>query len=258
MAQYATWEMRNAVRQPKIVTDKDTNFRDGLDRFLILMICQEKSSRFSKIYLALKFPKWESLKNKSVKSGKFFDPKNGRQHTSFHQQSTTNSPSKNHILRTVFAKTPSKNAGYPARKKLLQKRSLFELGPGEGEAGAEDLDEVGDVVVEQDAGQNVFRGVDGHGGVEKARIAFEGVVDGDVFEARVKHCGVEQHETEVAAGLGGDLVGVDGGAAGGEVDSCYHVIDAEAEEGFAHEFGTEFSEVEGAEDRGFCLFVARR
>jgi hypothetical protein len=27
----------------------------------------------------------------------------------FHQQSTTNSPSKNHILLTVFAKTPSKN-----------------------------------------------------------------------------------------------------------------------------------------------------
>jgi hypothetical protein len=27
----------------------------------------------------------------------------------FHQQSTTNSPSKNHILHTVFAKTPSKN-----------------------------------------------------------------------------------------------------------------------------------------------------
>jgi hypothetical protein len=27
----------------------------------------------------------------------------------FHQQSTTNSPSKNHVLHTVFAKTPSKN-----------------------------------------------------------------------------------------------------------------------------------------------------
>jgi hypothetical protein len=38
----------------------------------------------------------------------------------FHQQSTTDSPQKNHVLHTVFAKTSSKNAGYIARKKLLQ------------------------------------------------------------------------------------------------------------------------------------------
>jgi hypothetical protein len=43
----------------------------------------------------------------------------------FHQQSTTNSPSKNHVLHPVFAKTPAKT-GKPARKKLLQKRSLFD------------------------------------------------------------------------------------------------------------------------------------
>jgi hypothetical protein len=55
------------------------------------------------------FPKWESLKNKSGKSGKFSNLKNDRQLTSFHQQSTTNSPSKNHVLHPVFAKTPSKN-----------------------------------------------------------------------------------------------------------------------------------------------------
>jgi hypothetical protein len=34
--------------------------------------------------------------------------KNDRQLTSFHQQPTTNSPSKNHVLHPVFAKTPSK------------------------------------------------------------------------------------------------------------------------------------------------------
>jgi hypothetical protein len=63
------------------------------------------------------FPKWESLKNKSGKSGVFFEPENDRQLTSFHQQSTTNSPSKNHVLHPVFAKTHSKNAGSPALKK---------------------------------------------------------------------------------------------------------------------------------------------
>ena len=38
----------------------------------------------------------------------FSSPKNDRQLTSFHQQSTTNSPSKNHVLHHVFAKTPAK------------------------------------------------------------------------------------------------------------------------------------------------------
>jgi hypothetical protein len=47
----------------------------------------------------------------------FSSPKNDRQLTSFHQQSTTNSPSKNHVLHPVFAKTHSKNAGSPALKK---------------------------------------------------------------------------------------------------------------------------------------------
>src|SRR6202043_108938 len=54
----------------------------------------------------------------------FSSLKNDRQLTSFHQQSTTNSPAKNHVLHTVFAKTPSKNAGCPALKKILKKRSL--------------------------------------------------------------------------------------------------------------------------------------
>jgi len=35
--------------------------------------------------------------------------KNDRQLTSFHQRSTIDSPSKNHVLHAVFAKTPSKN-----------------------------------------------------------------------------------------------------------------------------------------------------
>jgi hypothetical protein len=46
----------------------------------------------------------------------FSNPKSGRQLTSFHQQSTTNSPSKNHVLHPVFAKTPSKNGVNQPRK----------------------------------------------------------------------------------------------------------------------------------------------
>jgi hypothetical protein len=110
--------------------------------------------------------------------------------------------------------------------------------------------------MEEDTGEDVFGGVDGHGGFEEAPVAFQGVVDGDVFEARVEHGGVEEHEAEMARGLGGDLVGVAGGAALHEVDSCDDVVDAEAEEGFAYEFSAEFGEVEGAEDGGFGLFIA--
>jgi hypothetical protein len=54
------------------------------------------------------FPKWESLKINLGKVACFSSPKNDRQRTSFHQQSTTNSPLKNHVLHPVFAKTPAK------------------------------------------------------------------------------------------------------------------------------------------------------
>ena len=36
--------------------------------------------------------------------------------TTIHQQSTTNSPAKNHVLHPVFCKTPSKNAPPPRQK----------------------------------------------------------------------------------------------------------------------------------------------
>src|SRR6266852_1890768 len=53
----------------------------------------------------------------------FSSPKNDRQLTSLHQRSTTTSPAKNHVLYTLFAKTPSKNGVNQPRKKILQKRS---------------------------------------------------------------------------------------------------------------------------------------
>jgi hypothetical protein len=68
----------------------------------------------------------------------FSSPKNDRQLTSFHQQSTTNSPSKNHVLHLFFAKTPSKNAGYPSGnnycKKTIASQVVFWLLPGDGDA----------------------------------------------------------------------------------------------------------------------------
>jgi len=67
----------------------------------------------------------------------FSSLKNDRQLTSFYQQSTTDSPSKNHVLHHVFAKTPSKNAGCPALKKNTKKRSHFEVGPGCSLGGGE-------------------------------------------------------------------------------------------------------------------------
>jgi hypothetical protein len=46
----------------------------------------------------------------------FSSPKNDRLLSSFHQQSTTHLPSKNHVLHPVFAKTPAKTPVIPARK----------------------------------------------------------------------------------------------------------------------------------------------
>jgi len=53
----------------------------------------------------------------------FSSPKNDRQLTSFYQQSTTNSPAKNHVLHPLLPKPPAKTPVIQPRKKLLQKRS---------------------------------------------------------------------------------------------------------------------------------------
>jgi hypothetical protein len=89
---------------------------------------------------------------------------------------TSNPPQIHHQKTTFctpfFPKPPAKTPVIQPEKKLLQKCSLFGLGLGESEAGAEGLDQVGDVVVEEDAGEDVFGSVDGHGGVEEAGVAF--------------------------------------------------------------------------------------
>jgi hypothetical protein len=60
----------------------------------------------------------------------FSSPNPDRQLTSFHQQSTTNSPSKNHLLPPVFAKTPQQKQGSHHTQKNTAKAPLFEHGFG--------------------------------------------------------------------------------------------------------------------------------
>ena len=48
----------------------------------------------------------------------FSSPNPDHQLPSFHQQSTTTSPQKNHIQPTVFAKTPAKTGSHHPKKKL--------------------------------------------------------------------------------------------------------------------------------------------
>jgi hypothetical protein len=69
-----------------------------------------------------KFPKWESSKINPEKVAYFSSPNPHHQLTTFYQQSTTNSPPKNHAQPPDFAKTPSKNRVPPAPKKSQQKR----------------------------------------------------------------------------------------------------------------------------------------
>ena len=64
---------------------------------------------------------------------------------------------------------------------------------GEGEAGAEGADEVGEVVAFDDVGEDVFGGVDRHGGFKQAGVAFERVINTDVFQARIQNCGMEEN-----------------------------------------------------------------
>jgi hypothetical protein len=60
-----------------------------------------------------------NVKNKSSEREKFLASKNGQQRTTIHHETTTNSPSKNHVLHVIFRKTPSKN-----HKNSLPKNSV--------------------------------------------------------------------------------------------------------------------------------------
>ena len=120
--------------------------------------------------------------------------------------------------------------------------------PCDGDSWAEDAEEVGGVVVKQDAGEDVLGGVVGDRLVEILRVGGWELVESDVLEARVEHCRVEEYKSHVAGGFGGDVARVDVGAGGKIVDGVDGVVDAEAHEGFTGELGTEFGEIEGAEN----------
>ena len=78
----------------------------------------------------------------------------------------------------------------------------------DGDAWAEGADEVGGVVVEEDAGEDVLRGIVGDGLVEVLGVGGWERVEGDVLEARVEDGGVEEDEGHVAGGFGGDVGGL--------------------------------------------------
>jgi hypothetical protein len=51
----------------------------------------------------------------------FSRQKSDRQQATIHHESTTSSPSKNHVQPPIFAKTPSKNAQFPTKNKRPDK-----------------------------------------------------------------------------------------------------------------------------------------
>src|SRR5277367_2927232 len=87
----------------------------------------------------------------------------------------TSNPPQIHHQKTTFCTpllpNPQQKRVNQPRKKLVQKRSLFGLVLGQRDARAEGVDEVRNVVVEQDAGKDVFGGADGHGSFEQALVA---------------------------------------------------------------------------------------
>jgi hypothetical protein len=70
-----------------------------------------------------KRPKWAGPKNKFAKNEKFQAPKMTVKITTFTTHLTTHLPSKNHVLRTVFCKTPCKNEVLPRIKKVRSNNS---------------------------------------------------------------------------------------------------------------------------------------
>jgi hypothetical protein len=67
---------------------------------------------------------WIQRKIKLRKMENFQTPKSVRQHTTIYQQSTTNSPSKNHVLHTIFLENPCKNTTPPEIKKSRPQREF--------------------------------------------------------------------------------------------------------------------------------------
>ena len=66
--------------------------------------------------------------------------------------------------------------------------------------------------MEHNPRKNVFRSINRHGGRKQASVALQRVVNRDVFEARIQHSRVKEHEAEVPRGFARYLVGIACGA----------------------------------------------
>jgi hypothetical protein len=60
-------------------------------------------------------------KNKPSRRGKFSTSKTGQQRTTIHHETTTNSPSKNHVLPRHFLQNPSQNPSQNHKNSLQKK-----------------------------------------------------------------------------------------------------------------------------------------
>jgi hypothetical protein len=78
------------------------------------------------VKMRIAFPKWVTLKINPKSVAHFLSWKSDRQSTTFTTHSTTNSPSKHHVLPPVFAKTPCKT-GKHHTKKLLATKFLLQV-----------------------------------------------------------------------------------------------------------------------------------
>jgi len=120
--------------------------------------------------------------------------------------------------------------------------------------------------VEEDAGEDVLRGVVGDGLVEILGVGGWEGVEGDVLEAEVEDGRVEEDEGHVAGRFGGHwahrvLDGMEVEAALFELEEVggrFDIGEAKAYECVTGEFGAELGEVEGTENWRFRFFCTGR
>lgn len=62
-------------------------------------------------------------------------------------------------------------------------------------AAAEHADEIGNVVMEQDTGNDVLRRSDGQRRIDQAAVTGENMIDRNRTESMIEHGGVEQNES---------------------------------------------------------------
>ena len=119
-----------------------------------------------------------------------------------------------------------------------------------GDARAKGADEVGGVVVDEDARENVLRGVVGDGLVEVFGVG-GGVVHKEKLDPRIEDGGVECDQFQMLLHFGRScihdqfhLVVSCVWARSEVIDRMDNIVNAETHEGVPSEFGTKFREIE--------------